>query len=100
MAEQMLMKDGLGSAAIKRIGNSLAQVVPQFNARAFQKDAAQGLEHLELKARVYHLIDVLHRHYDLPFKKLSKHLHHLPEVWDRGSAADNKAGFAAWPIIQ
>jgi 3-methyladenine DNA glycosylase AlkC len=99
MAEQMLMKDGLGSAAIKRIGNSLAQVVPQFNARAFQKDAAQGLDHLELKARVYHLIDVLHRHYDLPFKKLSKHLHHLPEVWDRGSAADNKAGFAAWPII-
>lgn len=94
-----LMKDGLGKAAIARIGKSLAQVVPQFNARAFQQEALQGLEPLELKARVYHLIDVLHRHYDLPFKKLSKYLQQLPQVWDRGEAADNKAGFAAWPII-
>ncbi len=99
MTEQSLMKDGLGRAAIKRIGNSVAQVIPQFNARAFQKDAERGLEALELKARVHHLIEVLHRHYDLPFTTLSKHLQALPEVWDRGSAADNKAGFAAWPVI-
>lgn len=99
MAEQTLMKDGLGRAAIARIGSSLAQVIPQFDAQAFQADAEQGLDQLELKARVHHLIDVLHRHYNLPFKKLSKHLQDLPEVWDRGSAADNKAGFAAWPVI-
>lgn len=94
-----LMKDGLGANAIKRIANSIALVVPGFNAKAFQKDAQRGLEALELKARVQHLIGVLHRHYDMPFKKLSKHLQDLPEVWDRGSAADNKAGFAAWPLI-
>jgi len=99
MAEQRLMKDGLGPAAIARIGKSLAQVVPQFNARQFQRDAEQGLESLELKARVHHLIEVLHRHYNLPFKKLSRYLQDLPEVWDRGSAADNKAAFAAWPVI-
>lgn len=94
-----LMKDGLGVHAIKRIAKSVALVVPGFNAKAFQKDAECGLDELELKARVHHLIAVLHRHYDLPFKKLSKHLQDLPEVWDRGSAADNKAGFAAWPLI-
>jgi 3-methyladenine DNA glycosylase AlkC len=94
-----LMKDGLGVHAIKRIAKSLTLVVPGFNAKAFQKDAERGLDELELKARVHHLIAVLHRHYDLPFKKLSKHLQNLPEVWDRGSAADNKAGFAAWPLI-
>ncbi|MEN0038283.1 MAG: hypothetical protein AAGC78_14500 [Cellvibrio sp.] len=94
-----LMKDGLGPQAIKRIGSSIALVVPGFNARAFQKDAERGLDELELKARVHHLIAVLHRHYDLPFKKLSKYLQDLPSVWDRGSAADNKAGFAAWPLI-
>lgn len=94
-----LMKDGLGSQAIKRIGSSIALVVPGFNSRAFQKDAERGLDELELKARVHHLIAVLHRHYDLPFKKLSKYLQDLPNVWDRGSAADNKAGFAAWPLI-
>lgn len=94
-----LMKDGLGPMAIKRIGSSIALVVPGFNARAFQKDAERGLDELELKARVHHVIAVLHRHYDLPFKKLSRYLQDLPEVWDRGSAVDNKAGFAAWPLI-
>lgn len=94
-----LMKDGLGVHAIKRIAQSVALVVPGFNARAFQKDAGRGIDELELKARVHHLIAVLHRHYDLPFKKLSKHLQDLPAVWDRGNAADNKAGFAAWPLI-
>lgn len=94
-----LMKDGLGMHAVKRIAKSVALVVPGFNAKAFQRDAERGLDELELKARVHHLIAVLHRHYDLPFKKLSKHLQDLPEVWDRGSVADNKAGFAAWPLI-
>lgn len=94
-----LMKDGLGVHAIKRIANSVALVVPGFNAKAFQKDAERGISDLELKARVHHLIAVLHRHYDMPFKQLSKHLQNLPAVWNRGSAADNKAGFAAWPLI-
>lgn len=94
-----LMKDGLGVHAVKRIAKSVALVVPGFNAKTFQKDAERGLDELELKARIHHLIAVLHRHYDLPFKKLSKYLQNLPEVWDRGSAADNKAGFAAWPLI-
>lgn len=94
-----LMKDGLGANAIKRIAKSVALVVPGFNATAFQKDAERGLDGLELKARVQHLIEVLHRHYDLPFKKLSKYLQDLPEVWDKGSASDSKAGFAAWPLI-
>lgn len=94
-----LMKDGLGAPAIRRIATSVALVVPGFNAKAFQKDAERGLDELELKARVHHLIAVLHRHYDLPFKKLSEHLQNLPDVWDRGSAKDSKAGFAAWPLI-
>lgn len=97
--KRTLMKDGLGPQAIKRIGSSIALVVPGFNARAFQKDAERGIDELELKARVHHLIAVLHTHYDLPFKKLSKYLQDLPSVWDRGSAVDNKAGFAAWPLI-
>jgi 3-methyladenine DNA glycosylase AlkC len=94
-----LMKDGLGVHAVKRIANAVALVVPGFNAKAFQQDAERGLDELELKARVHHLIAVLHRHYDLPFKTLSKHLQNLPEVWDSGSPTDSKAGFAAWPLI-
>lgn len=99
MTEKTLMKDGLGDAAVKRIGNSLAQIIPHFNAQAFHQDAMHGLEPLELKARVKHLIVVLHRHYNLPFEMLSKYLQNLPAVWDRGSVVDNKAGFAVWPVI-
>lgn len=95
----LLMKDGLGSHAVKRIATSVALVVPGFNAKAFQQDAEAGLAELELKARVHHLIAVLHRHYNLPFNQLSGYLQQLPEVWDAGSASDNKAGFAAWPLI-
>lgn len=99
MTEYKLMKDSLGPEAIARISNSLAQVIPQFNAQAFEQDAAQGLDPLELKARVNHLITVLHRHYNLPFAILSGYLQALPAVWNSGSAAEHKAGFAAWPII-
>lgn len=95
----LLMKDGLGAQAIKRIATSVALVVPGFNAKAFQKDAERGIAELELKARVHHLIAVLHRHYDLPFKKLSRYLQQLPSVWDSGREGDNKAAFAAWPLI-
>lgn len=95
----LLMKDGLGAQAIKRIATSVALVVPGFNAKAFQKDAERGIAELELKARVHHLIAVLHRHYDLPFKKLSRYLQLLPDVWDSGREGDNKASFAAWPLI-
>ena len=79
-----LMKDGLSVHAIKRIANSVALVVPGFNAKTFQKDAVRGLDELELKARVNHLIAVLHRHYDLPFRQLSKHLQKLPEACSLG----------------
>lgn len=94
-----LMKEGLGVHAIKRIAKSVALVVPGFNAKAFQQDAERGLDELELKARVQHLIAVLHHHYNLPFTELSEHLQRLPEVWDKGSANDSKAAFAAWPVI-
>lgn len=94
-----LMKDGLGPHAINRMANSIALVVPGFDAKSFQQEAIHGLDQLELKARVHHMIAVLHRHYDLPFNQLCVYLQDLPAVWDRGSAADNKAGFAAWPLI-
>jgi 3-methyladenine DNA glycosylase AlkC len=96
---QFLMKDGLNASAILRIGTNLAQVIPEFNARQFQKDGLKGIETLELKERVHHLIDVLHLHYKMPFKRLCHYLSHLPDLWDRGDTQDARAGFAAWPVI-
>jgi len=99
MSEPALMKEGLNAQAIKRIANCLAQVIPHFNARAFQKEAVKGIDALELKARVNHLIAVLDRHYNAPFKQIYKPLMQLPDVWDFGADGDSKAAFAAWPII-
>lgn len=98
-ASPSLMKDGLNSAAISRIGKNLQQVVPGFNAKQFHKNALVGLDQLELKQRVHHLIQHLHQEFNLPFKKLSRYLQDLPEVWDAGDADNNKSIFAAWPVI-
>jgi 3-methyladenine DNA glycosylase AlkC len=94
-----LMKDGLNSRAIDRIGKSLAQVVPGFNHKRFYKSALTGIELLELKQRVHHIIFHLHQEFAHPYKKISRYLKDLPEVWDFGNEMDNKAMFAAWPII-
>ncbi len=94
-----LMKDGLNSAAVSRIATSLQQLVPGFNAKRFHKNALIGIDALELKQRVHHIIQHLHQEFDLPFKKLSRYLQDLPEVWDAGAADDSKAMFAAWPVI-
>jgi 3-methyladenine DNA glycosylase AlkC len=98
-AAPTLMKDGLNASAILRIAKSLTQIIPEFNANQFHKDGVRGIETLELKERVGHLIHVLHLHYRMPFKNLCKHLKNLPDVWDHGDIQDPKASFAAWPII-
>lgn len=104
MAEQLpietnAMKDGLNAAAIERIGKSIARVMPHFNADKFQSDAEKGIGSLELKARVQHLIHILHTHYNVPFITLCEYLHNLPSVWDSGNVHNSKASFAAWPVI-
>ena len=95
----LLMKHALGLPAIERIAASVTMVVPDFNGRAFQQDAQRGLAELELKARVKHLINVLHQHFNMPFNKVSRYLQLLPAVWKVGAEGDSKASFAAWPLI-
>jgi len=94
-----LMKDGLNAHAIQRIAKSLVQVVPGFNSKRFQKNSLTGIESLELKQRVHHIIQQMHHEFDHPYKKLSRYLQDLPQVWNAGNIGDNKAMFAAWPVI-
>lgn len=95
----MLMKDGLGAAAIERIGDSLVQTVPDFPKQPFIDDAVHGIGSLELKDRVRHIIGVLNHYLPSNFAETADILIRLKDHWIPGEPGDNLGGFAAWPII-
>ncbi len=99
MEKQRLMKDGLGAAAIMRLAEALEQTVPGFPKKPFITAALNGLEALELKERVRHIIAVLHRYLPSDFSKTADLLVQLKLNWIPGDPDDNLEGFAAWPII-
>ena len=98
MSSQSLMKDGLGEAAIDRIVSGLNAVLPDFDSRGFKRAALDGLEALELKERVRHLIEVMHGFLPPQFETAAEALCRLPEVWDHGDPDDPIRGFAIWPV--
>lgn len=103
MSEQMLMKYGLAEAAVNRIAQSLAAVSRkhkiEFDQKSFQAACMQGLNELELKQRVDHIIVCLQAALPNDFRRSAKLLKAIPEVWDYGSEDDPYRGFAAWPLI-
>jgi len=99
MKEKRLMKDGLDKQAVNRIAGSLVQVLPDFPVDSFIKQALDGLDQLELKARVNHLIEVLSRFLPADFTITATILKDIKSVWDYGNEDDPLRGFAAWPLI-
>lgn len=99
MATQTLMKDGLGQAAVHRISHGLLAAGAQFDAEAFHQDALKGLDTLELKQRVQHLISVIAQYLPEDFKKTAAILGNIRDQWDEGDPKDNHRSFAGWPII-
>ena len=92
------MKQGLSHAAVARISQGLASIVKGFDQKNFTLQALKGLEDLELKARVHHIIAAMGLF--LPaFSKVAPALCRLPAHWDKGDPKDPLRGFAAWPII-
>ncbi|MFT5083081.1 MAG: 3-methyladenine DNA glycosylase AlkC [Lentisphaeria bacterium] len=99
MAERTLMKDGLSSVAVHRIAAALTLAAVTFDSDGFVREALSGIDNLELKERVAHLINVLHSHLPENFDECAAVLGKLPEVWLGGEAGDPLSGFAAWPLI-
>jgi 3-methyladenine DNA glycosylase AlkC len=106
MTERKLMKDGFDGSAIRRISKALRKTLPDFgenfpdfSEKRFQEQALNGIEKLELKQRVSHLVRVLHSSLPGDFEKAAKTLSQIPPYWDRGDESDPLAGFAAWPLI-
>ena len=99
MAEKTLMKDGLGAEAVGRIAVVLQGLDPDIAANRFRAKALAGIEQLELKQRVHHLIRVLHDYLPADFRATARLLSGLRDHWPDGDPADPLRSFAAWPFI-
>ena len=85
MTERKLMKDGFDGSAIRRISKALRKTLPDFgenfpdfSEKRFQEQALNGIEKLELKQRVSHLVRVLHLYLPGDFEKAAKTLSQIP----------------------
>lgn len=93
------MKEGLGAAAIARIAQVLADVIDDFPSQQFKLVALTGLEQLELKQRVNHIIAVLADFLPDDFQSTADYFLQLKPHWDWGDDTDPQRDFAAWPLI-
>ncbi len=92
------MKEGLAAPAIERIAKALALVLDDFDAAGFRCDAMEGIDGLELKERVDHVIEVLGGYLPSKFSAAADVLIKLSAVWERGDPDDPLRGFAVWPL--
>ena len=73
------LKDALGPEAVQQLSQCLQAVYPPFNQAAFKRAANAQLQQLELKARVHHLIEVLHRYLPEDFEHTAQLLSQLKQ---------------------
>ena len=99
MADNPLMKDGLGEAAVERIIDALRSAGAGFSPEAFRKDTFPTLHRLELKDRVRHLITVMRVHLPSSFPETATILRTIPEHWPADENDHAFQVYAAWPII-
>lgn len=99
MAEQALLKDQLGFTAISELRQRITAVYPEFDGQGFEDKAGGGLEQLELKARVRHIIEALAENLPTDFCETAQILAQLAEHWSTQRPERNWNSYAAWPVI-
>jgi len=93
-----LLKERLADDAIAQIAHIFSKIKPNFASQDFIHQAQSGIHKLELKARVYYLIDVLAQYLPRDFSQTALLLQQVPQHWSAHNTQDNYS-FAAWPII-
>lgn len=92
------LKDQLADVAIQTIADVLQKIYPEFANQSFMAHALQGLEVLELKQRVQHIIAVLENYLPQDFEQTAAILQTIPEHWP-SQINQQYAAFVAWPLI-
>ena len=93
------MKQNLGKSAVLHIANLLSVSMADFAKDLFIKDAIAGLDALELKQRVNHLIKVLALYLPDEFEQTAVVLTTVKQNWYNENVGENGFSFAAWPLI-
>jgi 3-methyladenine DNA glycosylase AlkC len=94
-----LMKDGLDAKAIDRLAVALLAADPSFDQATFKRRAKRGLEQLELKARVQHVIAALGVVLPADFRKALPVVVAASAKLPAAAADDSLGGFALWPLV-
>jgi len=98
MAEPALLKHQLAEPEVAKLAQLLVMADSSIDADLFQKQASTGLEQLELKQRVQHIITILHQHLPSDFERAAKVLFKVSELWQQNTAAI-WGSFTAWPLV-
>jgi 3-methyladenine DNA glycosylase AlkC len=93
-----MMKDRIGKEAVLQISNVLSSSMTKFDRKGFISEALNGLDDLELKQRVNHLVFVLSHYLPTDFSQTEKVFQKIINYWHRPDDADDWFSFAAWPL--
>lgn len=96
---QYLLKNSLSHSAINRLATAFSAAFKGFNAEIFRQEAHHGLGPLELKQRVQHIIDCLHRQLPKDFKEAAPILSACADHWPEAASDEKYPAFASWPLI-
>ena len=98
MAESTPFKEGINAHVIQHYVDELPGITTTFDAEGFRRDALDGLDDLELKARVKQLAACLRSHLDDDYPTA---LGHLITLLQRADRSEKPAySFQYWPIAQ
>lgn len=98
MAEQTLLKDQLAGPEVAQLADQLIMAAPSIDIDGFRTKAMQGLDKLELKQRVQHIIAALHDYLPSEFENTATILLNIGDRYQQPDQASWGA-FAAWPLI-
>lgn len=94
-----LMKDGLDKRAVAHISKHIKAAWSPFSESAFRRRANRGLERLELKQRVDHIIAALVHTLPDDYARVDAIYRKVADSWESLPQGDLLAEFSAWPVI-
>ena len=93
---QTLLKQGVNATSIAHLASLLLEVDPDFPAKTFKQQATKGLNKLELKERINHIILALHKTLPEDFKTTAKLFTRLKKQWRKNDS--DRYNFIAWAV--